>query len=209
MRYALSAAVALLATAFAVHAATPAPTPAAAPAPAATPAPPPPPAACAQPSDAENLCTSWDGAAGSHGRKCHLDVERIDRKYGCDYTKATIAEMNDHKAMCFSSQRAEHIAFESSRSRQFRVRRLVPITDRGANGQLCPADPFNQPFHKEDFRTAWDNPKDSMAPKASAIGCRYKLEVQWNAIDAGAPTAPFDPQHRKLECRDPHLQITN
>jgi hypothetical protein len=198
VRYAFPAAIVLLAFACRVHAATP---PAPAPASSAV-------QACASDSDAENLCTRWDSAAGSHGRGCHLDVERIDRKYGCRYDAASVAEMDDHKPMCFSAARAEHILFESSRSRQFRVRRLVRITETGANGQACPRDPFNQPFHEEDFHAAWDTPKDSLAPKASAIGCRYKLEVQWNAIDANSPEATYDPQHRHLECRDPHLQIT-
>lgn len=197
----------LFAASLAVDAATPAPKPTAAPTPAASPAPPD--SSCAQPGDAEDLCTHWDGAPGSHARGCHLDVERIDRKYGCRYDAATVADMDDHKPMCFSAARAEHILFESSRSRQFRLRRLVRITATGANGQACPRDPFNQPFHEEDFRTGWDNPKDSLAPKASAIGCRYKLEVQWNAIDASSPSAIYDPQHRHLECRDPHLQISN
>lgn len=204
MKRAIPAATAalLFAAALAAHAATPD----AAPTPAATPAPPPSAADCAQPTDAENLC-SWDAAAGTRGRGCHLDVERIDRKYACNYNQTAGAEMSDHKPMCFSAQNAEHILFESSRSRQFRVRRLVPITRTGANGQLCPRDPFTQPFHEEEW--GFDGRKDSLIPKTSAHGCQYKLEVQWNAVDPGAPEAPYDPQHRRLECRDPHLQINN
>lgn len=197
MKISVPAFAMLVAAALAAHAAPPAPTPA----PAAV-------DVCAGASDAENLC-SWDAAAGAHGRGCRLDVEHIDRKYACRYDQAAVADMDDHKPMCFSVRNAEHILFSSGRGRQFRVRRLVPITKTGAHGQACPRDPFRQTFHEEDFHTAWDNPKDSLAPKASALGCKYKLEVQWNALDPGAPSAPYDPQHRHLECRDPHLGITN
>jgi hypothetical protein len=201
---AIAAATLVFAAALAAHAAAPKPTPA--PTPAAAPAPPPAMSACAQPTDAENLC-SWDAAAGTHGRGCHLDVERVDKKYDCNYAQASVAQMSDHKPMCFSVQNAEHILFTSSRSRQFRVRRLVPITRTGANGQACPRDPFTQSFHEEEW--GFDGRKDSLTPKASALGCQYKLEVQFNAIDPNAPAAPYDPQHRHLECRDPHLGITN
>lgn len=196
MKISLFAPVFVVAAACLAHAATPPPAAAAAASGVEV---------CAGAADAENLC-SWDKAPGTHGRKCTLDVERIDRKYSCNYGQSLAAEMSDHKPMCFSAKTAEHILFQSSRKRQFRVRRLVPITKTNAQGQACPRDPFAKTFHEEDF--GFSGSWDSLSPKASAIGCRYKLEVQWNALDAGAPLAPFDPQRRHLECRDPHLTVT-
>jgi hypothetical protein len=160
---------------------------------------------CAGDTDAENLC-KWDAPAGTRGRKCVLDVERISRKDVCAYDHATAAEMTDHKPMCISAKMAEHIVFQSSNGRTFRVRRLVPINKTNASGQACPVHPFSREFHAEDFNFAPNF--DTAEPKSEAIGCRYKLEVQFVTEDPHAPVATEDPQHRHLECRDPHLGIT-
>lgn len=159
---------------------------------------------CAGASDAENLC-SWDGPAGTHGRRCTLDVERIRRDSACRFDKAAMEDMADHKPMCISIRDAEHIAFSSSHGRHFRVRRLVPITARGANGQLCPRDPFGTVF--DPTKLNFTGAVDSQAAKTEAEGCKYKLEVQFETQDPKGPAEPNDGQHRHFECRDPHLLL--
>ncbi|MFP5228964.1 MAG: hypothetical protein ACLGXA_15210 [Acidobacteriota bacterium] len=159
---------------------------------------------CAAATDPENLCR-WDAPHGTHGRKCVFDVEKMSRKDVCAYDKATTAEMTDHKPMCISAAAAEHIVFLSSYGREFRVRRLVPINKTNAAGGVCPAHPFMREFHERDFTFGANF--DTTEAKASAAGCRYKLEVQFMSVDPNAPIATHDPQHRRLECRDPHLQI--
>lgn len=160
---------------------------------------------CASDTDHENLC-SWNSAAGTHGRKCSLDVERMDGKARCDYNSPTVTEPNDHRPMCFSVSNAEHIAFSSSQGRKFRVRRFVPITKTNPQGQPCPADPFNTPF--DPHNVAFGNSFDTMVPKAAAVGCSYKLEVQFQNQDPNAPPEIFDSQQHRYECRDPHLMVT-
>jgi len=186
-------AVMLLGAALAAHAAGPAPnsptSPAANPAPAA---------------DDATLC-QWDSPVGTHGRRCAIDVERVDRRAACHYDQATTPDMTDHPPMLFSVSRGEHMVFSSSRNRSFRVRRLVPITATGASGQACPKHPFKHEFHEEDF--TFGDGYDSLVAKKAAIGCRYKLEVQFLTLDPDAPVATHDPHHRHLECRDPHLQV--
>ncbi len=159
---------------------------------------------CAADTDAENLC-KWDAPLGTHGRKCVLDVERMPRKDVCAYGNATAPEMTDHKPMCISAKMAEHIVFQSSSGRTFRVRRLVPINKTNAAGQPCPPHPFQREFHAEDFNFggSWD----TTTAKSAAVGCRYKLEVQFMTVDPNAPVETNDPQHRRLECRDPHLGV--
>lgn len=179
----------LVAAALAAHAATPNPAPN--PAPAVAP-------------DDATLC-QWDFPAGTHGRKCAIDVERIDRQAACHYDQATAADMTDHPPMYISVSKAEHMVFASGSNRSFRVRRLVPISATGASGQACPKHPFRHQFREEDFN--FSNSADSLVAKKAAIGCRYKLEVQFLTIDPDAPVATHDPQHRHLECRDPHLQV--
>lgn len=159
---------------------------------------------CATESDPENLC-QWDAPAGTHGRKCVLDVEKMDRKHACRYDLANSAMMSDHKPMCISAGLAEHIVFRSSNGRMYRVRRLVPINDTNDAGQACPKHPFRHEFHEEDFNFA--SSFDSQEAKSQAVGCFYKLEVQFMTIDPNAPVSTHDPQHRHLECRDPHLGI--
>lgn len=160
---------------------------------------------CAADTDAENLC-QWDSPRGTHGRKCTLDVERIDRRAVCNYGAATSAAMTDHKPMCISIGHAEHIVFHSGRGRAFRVRRLVPITATNADGAPCPRHPFRRAFHEEDMD--FGGSFDSQAPRTEANGCQYKLEVQWNVVDPDAPVSVHDPRHRRLECRDPHLRFS-
>lgn len=160
---------------------------------------------CAADTDLENLC-KWDAPKGTRGRKCVIDVEHMTRKDVCAYGQATAREMSDHKPMCISATQAEHIVFQSSNGRQFRVRRLVPINKTSDTGGACPAHPFSREFHEEDFNFAGNF--DTAEPKHEAIGCRYKLEVQFLTVDPNAPIAMHDPQHRRLECRDPHLGIT-
>lgn len=162
---------------------------------------------CASVGDAENLCV-WDAAAGTHGRKCTLDVEKIERSATCRYDLASVPDRFDHKPMCFSIRDAEHIAFTSSKGRKFRVRRLVPITATGVHGQACPKDPFKKSFREEDF-ASFGTGVDTDVPNPAADGCKYKLEVQFHTIDPNAPVATHDPKHRRLECRDPHLSLTN
>jgi hypothetical protein len=161
---------------------------------------------CASTTDTENLC-EWDSAAGTHGRKCLLDVEKIERSATCRYDSANLPDAFDHKPMCISLQQAEHIAFQSSRKRRFRVRRLVPITATGVNGQACPKHPFGRSFLEEDL--TFGSAFDTLAPKAEAAGCKYKLEVQFRTIDANAPAEPHDGKGRHFECRDPHLKISS
>lgn len=160
---------------------------------------------CAADSDVENLC-KWDAPPGTRGRKCVLDVEGMNRKDLCAYDKPNAAEMSDHKPMCISARQAEHIVFRSGKGREFRVRRLVPINQTNDAGGACPAHPFNREFHEEDFNFGANF--DTTEPKMNAIGCRYKLEVQFLTVDPNSPVATHDPQHRRLECRDPHLGIT-
>jgi hypothetical protein len=167
-------------------------------------APPPATRVCAGDTDAENLC-AWDSARGTHGRKCTLDVEKIDRKAVCRYGASAVADMTDHKPMCFSIKNAEHINFTSSKGRQFRVRRLVPITAKGWNGQACPKDPFGHSFDEHNLNFGGD--VDSDVPRAAALGCKYKLEVQFHNEDPNAPAEPHDPGGHHYECRDPHLLL--
>ena len=174
---------------------------------AGPPSPPPPSGSvqvCAADTDLENLC-KWDAPRGTRGRKCVLDVERMERR-SCAYDQDHSPEMTDHKPMCISATMAEHIVFHSGNGRTFRVRRLVPINKTNASGQACPANPFRREFHAEDFN--FGGQFDTMEPKSAAIGCRYKLEVQFMTEDPNAPIAPNDPKHRRLECRDPHLGVT-
>ncbi len=154
--------------------------------------------------DPENLC-QWDGPAGTHGRKCVIDVERMDRKHVCHFDQATSADMMDHKPMCISAGLAEHIVFRSGNGRMYRVRRLVPINNTNADGQACPAHPFRREFHEEDFNFAGSY--DTQEAKSQSVGCFYKLEVQFMTVDPNGPVATHDGQHRHLECRDPHLGI--
>lgn len=195
MKITIAALATLIVTALAAHASGPAPKAAASGAVDI----------CAGDTDAENLC-KWDAPPGTRGRKCVLDVERINPKEVCHYEQVSAQEFSDHKPMCISAAMAEHIVFESRNGRTFRVRRLVPINKTNANGQACPAHPFSREFHAEDFNFAPNF--DTAEPKTEAIGCRYKLEVQFLTVDPNAPVAEFDPQHRHLECRDPHLGIT-
>jgi hypothetical protein len=160
---------------------------------------------CAADSDMENLC-KWNAPPGTRGRKCVLDVEHMSRKDVCTYDNPTAPEMTDHKPMCISAKMAEHIVFQSSHGRTFRVRRLVPINKTNNAGGACPAHPFSREFHAEDFN--FGPTFDTAEPKAAAIGCRYKLEVQFLTVDPNAPVAKYDPQNRHLECRDPHLGVT-
>jgi hypothetical protein len=159
---------------------------------------------CAADTDAENLC-AWDSAHGTHGRKCTLDVEKIDRKAACHFGNSGSADFSDHKPMCFSIKNAEHIAFTSGRGRPFRVRRLVPISAKGWSGQACPKDPFTRGFDPKDMN--FGGGFDSDIPKASALGCKYKLEIQFHDEDPNAPAEPNEAQHHHYECRDPHLLI--
>lgn len=162
--------------------------------------------ACAGDGDAENLC-NWDSAAGTHGRKCTLDVERIDRKTACNYDQGSLPSISDHKPMCFSVRNAEHIAFSSGQGRSFRVRRLIPISQKNAHGRACPKDPFTTTFDPKNMN--FGASFDSATPKSSALGCQYKLEVQFRTEDASAPPEPNDPDGHHYECRDPHLKVTN
>lgn len=153
---------------------------------------------CASIGDPGNVCTKWNGTA------CAVDVEKMPSQR-CDYNQASTADMDgDHKPMCYSVGQQQHMIFSSSRSRKFRVRRLVPITATNAKGQPCPPDPFRQAFDPHNIQFG-DN-ADSLAPKAAAIGCKYKLEVQFSDIDNNAPPEQ-DGKH--YECRDPHLGIVN
>lgn len=159
---------------------------------------------CASTTDAENLC-AWDSAKGTHGRKCTLDVEKIERT-ACKYGEARTSDRPDHKPMCFSIHDAEHIVFTSGRHRRFRVRRFVPITATGANGQACPKDPFGTSF--DEHKLNFSNTFDSAAAKAESEGCKYKLEVQFHDLDPHAPLEPHDRKGRHFECRDPHIKVT-
>jgi hypothetical protein len=159
---------------------------------------------CASTSDSENLCT-WDAEKGTHGRKCTLDVEKIERTV-CKYEEASTADRPDHKPMCFSIHDAEHIVFKSGKQRVFRVRRFVPITARGTNGQACPKDPFGTSF--DEHNVTFDSMFDSAAARAEAEGCKYKLEVQFHDLDSNAAREPHDKKGRHFECRDPHIKIT-
>lgn len=159
---------------------------------------------CATVGDPENLCT-WDAPAGTRGRKCVIDVEHMSRKHACSYSVALSSQMMDHKPMCISARLAEHIVFRSSNGRMYRVRRLVPIKGNNAQGQACPAHPFQHEFHEEDFN--FGSSFDTHQAKSEAVGCFYKLEVQFTTVDPNSPVATHDPKHRKLECRDPHLGI--
>lgn len=153
--------------------------------------------ACAGAHDTENLC-SWDGPH----QKCTLDVERIPRD-ACAYGNPTTPNITGHKPMCFSVQQAQHIVFQSSSGRQFRVRRLVPIA---SNSNSCPQQPFNHTFNESDL--TFSGGSDTTLPKASAIGCFYKLEIQFSTLDSNAPQEPHDSNKRRFECRDPHLGVT-
>lgn len=159
---------------------------------------------CATVSDPENLC-QWDAPPGTHGRKCVIDVEKMSRAHACRYDQASSPPMTDHKPMCISAKLAEHIVFRSSNGRTYRVRRLVPIEGTNAQGQACPAHPFIREFHEEDFN--FGSSFDTQVAKKEAVGCFYKLEVQFMTVDPKAPIAPHDPQRRRLECRDPHLGV--
>ncbi len=159
---------------------------------------------CAADTDAENLC-AWDSPRGTHGRKCTLDVEKMRRTHPCDFTKASLADMTDHKPMCISIKDAEHIAFKSGRSRHFRVRRFVPITATGDHGQACPKDPFKTVF--DPTHVSFGDAFDTLEPNPQASGCKYKLEVQFATIDPNSPAEPNDAHHRHYECRDPHLLL--
>ncbi|HEX3662190.1 MAG TPA: hypothetical protein VHU89_12200 [Acidobacteriaceae bacterium] len=159
---------------------------------------------CATVADAENLCT-WDAPAGTRGRKCVIDVEKMSRKHACRYDLSSSVDMSDHKPMCISAGLAEHIVFRSSNGRMYRVRRLVPVNKTNGQGQACPAHPFRHEFHEEDFN--FGSSFDTQEAKAGAIGCFYKLEVQFMTVDPNSPLATHDAQHRHLECRDPHLGI--
>jgi hypothetical protein len=160
---------------------------------------------CATVGDPENLCT-WDAPPGTRGRKCVIDVEKMSRKHACSYTVAASSQFMDHKPMCISVHLAEHIVFRSSNGRMYRVRRLVPIKGSNAQGQACPAHPFQREFHEEDFN--FGSSFDTQQAKSEATGCFYKLEVQFLTVDPSAPVATHDPKHRRLECRDPHLGLT-
>lgn len=160
---------------------------------------------CATVGDPENLC-QWDAPPGTRGRKCVLDVEHMSRKHACHYEVASSADMMDHKPMCISAGLAEHIVFRSSNGRMYRVRRLVPVNKTNAQGQACPAHPFRREFHEEDFN--FGSSYDTQEAKSQSVGCFYKLEVQFMTVDPNSPISVHDPQHRRLECRDPHLGVT-
>lgn len=160
---------------------------------------------CATMGDPEDLCT-WDAPRGTRGRKCVIDVEKMSRKHACSYTVAVSPALTDHKPMCISAGLAEHIVFRSSNGRMYRVRRLVPIEGSNARGQACPAHPFQREFHEEDFN--FGSSFDTQVAKREAVGCFYKLEVQFMSVDPHAPISVHDPKHRRLECRDPHLGVT-
>lgn len=152
---------------------------------------------CAHEGDKGNLC-KWNGSA------CNLDVEQMDSE-PCHYDQSTVDDMDsDHKPMCFSVSQKHHIIFDSSQKRSFRVRRLVPITATNPQGQPCPAHPFGH--HFDPHQIQFGNSVDSQAPVQDAVGCKYKLEVQFQHED---PSFPAESDGHHYECRDPHLRITN
>jgi hypothetical protein len=153
--------------------------------------------ACAQQGDKKNLC-NWNG------RTCALDVEKMDNE-ACHYDQSTVVDMDsDHKPMCFSVSRKHHIVFNSSQNRSFRVRRLVPITATNPQGQPCPAHPFGHHFDPNQIQ--FSGSADSQTPVRAAVGCKYKLEVQFQHED---PSFPRESDGHHYECRDPHLRIVN
>ena len=151
-----------------------------------------PPQACAAPGQAAYLC-HWNGT------QCNLDVESVDpaQTHPCNYGASTAAAETDHLPICFSASAAQHIAFSSSRSRSFRVRRLVPITAG------CPRDPF---AHSFDTSGGYGSSFDSGAAQAGAVNCQYKMEIEFHDLDNSGHSPP-DGDGQKHECHDPHLQI--
>jgi hypothetical protein len=152
---------------------------------------------CAQTTDKENLC-KWNGTA------CHLNVEKMDRTHACQYDQSTASDYTNHKPMCFSVAKHHHILFNSNRNRPFRIRRFVPITATNANGQACPVDPFGHHFDTDPGKNPFGGAIDSQTARASAVGCKYKLEVEFKDTD---PKAPSDADGVHHECRDPHLLV--
>jgi len=152
-----------------------------------------PPQACAAAGQGELNCT-WNG------NQCKLDVETVDptQKHPCNYGQSAAAAETDHLPVCFSASAGHHIAFSSSRSRSFRVRRFVPITSG------CPASPFANSFGPGG---GYGNSFDSGAAQKAAVNCQYKMEIEFTATD-NSGNSPQDNDGKKHECHDPHLQIT-
>lgn len=161
------------------------------------------PQACDNTGDHSKYCKWKGGNFGTPGRECDIDVETIDQD-PCDFQSNTAHEMADHTPICISSKLGEHIVFNSTKGRTYRIRRLVPLDTNAAS---CPAQPFAQVFDEKDFDKVGTT-FDTKAANQSAVGCFYKLEVQFRTIDPNGPHDPHDPQSgRKLECRDPHLGV--
>lgn len=158
---------------------------------------------CDDTGDHSQYC-HWNGSWGTDGRECDIDVESIDRD-ACDFDASTASEsaMANHAPICISSGKHEHIVFTSGQGRQYRIRRLIPFPDNGAN---CPDQPFGAKFDPKNF--TFGATVDTKAAGSGAVGCFYKLEVQFMTDDANGPPDPnSNPPGRKLECRDPHLGI--
>jgi hypothetical protein len=161
---------------------------------------------CMEETHPQNLCR-WSASAGSVGRVCHLDVERIDQKEACHFEATYLEEPDDHPPICISAGKQEHIAFESSKKRPFRVRRLVRINEKNENGQVCPEHPFRRHFNASELN--FQGNKDTDVVDSAPDGCMYKFEVQFRDLDRNGPEEQFDQKRTRFECRDPHIKIVN
>jgi hypothetical protein len=160
---------------------------------------------CMEESHPRNLC-HWSAAAGTAGRVCQLDVEAMDKKEICHFEASVLVEPDDHPPICISAANQEHIVFHSSKKRTFRVRRMVRLNEKNANGETCPLHPFRHHFEPAEL-TNFNTEHDTDVVDAAPEGCMYKFEVQFQNVDRNAPPESFDPQHTRYECRDPHIKI--
>lgn len=162
---------------------------------------------CAVTGDQSKYC-DWNNVPfGTDGRECRIDVETIDQE-PCNLQASTASESNmaDHAPICISAGKHEHIVFTSGKGRSYRIRRLIPLDSNPAHCQNVP-QPFNQPFDPAEF-DSFGTTFDTLAAKAAAQGCFYKLEVEFMTSDPNGVHDRKDPQAgRKLECRDPHLGV--
>lgn len=161
---------------------------------------------CIDESHPKNLC-HWSDKEGAKGRVCHLDVEKIDEKEACHFEVELAQDAGDHPPICISKEREERIAFESSKKRKFRVRRLVRINKQTEDGRECPKHPFRHHFNEEEMNFTDSQDTDTVDNDQTPEGCMYKLEVQYSKVDKKSPAEMHDKKHTRWECRDPHIKV--
>lgn len=157
------------------------------------------------------------GQQNTKHRACIIDLHVLaQHSEPCNFSDESPDDPTLHDAFKVSHNNREHMKVTNSEHNHppFRIRRIVPLSANDhIPGAHCPEYPF--------FTSAFGGgAHETGHPKASAVGCFYKLEIQ--TTDTGASTGasgafPDDndddvvrpPNHPNYnyKCYDPHFQI--